>query len=71
MLGGVASSAAALKKLETAARKLVESTDRQQQAMRARDEALRAARDAGATYVEMQEASGLSSVTVSKALRRT
>jgi hypothetical protein len=39
-------------------------------AMRKRDEALRAAHSAGATYAAIREATGMSPATISKALRR-
>lgn len=60
----------ALAELRRAAKKLQRIDDERVVAMRERDAALRAAREARATGAELQEASGLTPATITKALRR-
>ncbi|GAA2748762.1 hypothetical protein [Amnibacterium kyonggiense] len=59
----------ALNRLQKAAEKVDRASTTLDDARRERDDALRAARDVKASYVQMQEASGLSAVTVAKVLR--
>lgn len=60
----------ALAQLKTAAKRLAKLDADRADAMRDRDEALRAAKEARATWAELQDASGLSPATITKALRR-
>lgn len=60
----------ALAQLRKTAKKLEQLDADRIAAMRERDEALRAAKEERATWAELQEASGLSPATITKALKR-
>lgn len=60
----------ALTQLRKAAKRLEQVDSERVVAMRERDEALRAAKDARATWAELQDAAGLSPATITKALKR-
>jgi DNA-binding protein H-NS len=60
----------ALAQLRKASKRLEQIDADRVTAMRERDEALRAAKDARATWQELGEAAGLSPATITKALRR-
>ena len=62
--------AEALDTLRAAANRLAAANAEAAEAVRARDDALRAAQQAGATYVLLQEVAGITAPTVVKALRR-
>lgn len=66
----MASLSQALAKLRRTASKHRTAIVKSEETRAERDDALREARDAGATYLEMQEAAGLTVATVTKALRR-
>jgi DNA-binding protein H-NS len=60
----------ALAQLKKTAKRLEQIDAERAIAMRERDDALRAAKDARATWAELQEAAGLSAATITKALKR-
>lgn len=60
----------ALAQLRKAAKRLEQIDAERTVAMRERDDALRAAKAARATWAELQEAAGLSVATITKALKR-
>jgi hypothetical protein len=60
----------ALAQLRKAAKRLEKLDAERTTAMRERDDALRAAKDARATWAELQDAAGLSAATITKALKR-
>lgn len=59
-----------MKELLKAIERLGRADADREAAMRDRDAALRRARDAGATYAVIQRATGMSTPTITKALRR-
>jgi hypothetical protein len=61
---------AAMARLLAAQRAVDEADAQREAAMRKRDDALREASAAGATYVAIREATSMSPSTISKALRR-
>jgi hypothetical protein len=60
----------ALAQLKKTAKRLEQLDEQRAIAMRERDDALRAAKEARATWAELQEASALSPATITKALKR-